>query len=182
MPNKKRKKVKRPIKSKFDPRFSWKDATFIEKIKRAEMVLNDHVIKKNGCWGWTGSIAKGYGNLTFEQRPMKAHRVSWMVHHGIIPGKKWVLHACDNTLCTNPEHLFLGTPKDNWDDMVSKGRRIFKKGSECSWAKLTERKVRNIKKLLLKKVSCAHIAKKYKVGKGTIEDIKSGKNWKHVLL
>jgi hypothetical protein len=51
-----------------------------------------------------------------------AHRIAWMISHGDIPEKMFVLHKCDNRLCCNPDHLFLGTQQDNMDDMVSKGR------------------------------------------------------------
>lgn len=51
-----------------------------------------------------------------------AHRIAWMIVHGGVPEKMFVLHKCDNRLCCNPDHLFLGTHQDNMDDMVSKGR------------------------------------------------------------
>jgi hypothetical protein len=64
-----------------------------------------------------------YGSFKLGDKVVDAHRVSWMIHFGVIPYKICVLHKCDNRVCVNPEHLFLGTRKDNHDDMVAKGRQ-----------------------------------------------------------
>jgi len=64
----------------------------------------------------------GYAIMKFGKTTRGAHRVSWMVHFGDIPKDLWVLHKCDNPLCINPDHLFLGTAKDNTDDMIKKNR------------------------------------------------------------
>jgi hypothetical protein len=65
---------------------------------------------------------KGYGETSFRGKHMLIHRISWILWHGEIPNGLWVLHNCDTPQCCNPEHLFLGTAKDNTDDMMSKGR------------------------------------------------------------
>lgn len=57
-----------------------------------------------------------------------AHRVSWELFRGPIPNKLFVLHKCDNKNCINPDHLFLGTAKDNIHDCIRKGRAWFQKG------------------------------------------------------
>lgn len=88
----------------------------------------------NGCWGWLGSTnGRGYGQLSSRHgrggSPEKAHRVSYEFHHGPIPKGMVVCHKCDNPPCTNPNHLFLGTQKDNMIDCSKKGR-INKKSFE----------------------------------------------------
>lgn len=82
---------------------------------------------ENGCWLWNGPLCAGgrYGRVTGQKQWQMAHRYSYRHHKGEIPNGMYVCHSCDNGLCVNPDHLFLGTPKDNFEDMVNKGRSIF---------------------------------------------------------
>lgn len=76
-----------------------------------------------GCWEWTrSSNGSGYGSFNFNGVHTTAHRQSYMAYKGEIPQGIIVCHTCDNKKCINPEHLFLGTYKDNYRDAVSKGK------------------------------------------------------------
>lgn len=85
-------------------------------------------IVKGDCWLWTGSTNnKGYGEIHLDGKTHLAHRVMYASSHGIklVPGMELcVLHRCDNRRCIRPNHLFLGTPQENTDDMMKKGRWI----------------------------------------------------------
>lgn len=85
----------------------------------------EKVIKQEGCWEWSGAKHKfGYGMIRLggTQEKAAASRVSWMVHFGEIPHGMFVCHKCDNPVCTNPDHLFLGTSSDNCNDRERKMR------------------------------------------------------------
>lgn len=139
---------------------------------------------KNDCWNWTASLSRwGYGSIGHGNGPgtKLAHRVSWELHHGKIPDGVFVCHHCDNPACVNPEHLFLGTPKDNAQDCIQKGRCCVLRGEEQGRAKLTEQDVRSIRKLRTNGASLKYLAEKFNVGKTTIGHLLNGDTWKHVL-
>lgn len=80
----------------------------------------EHMPHLGPCWVWLGRRrAKGYGVFL---RGSDAHHFSWVVHNGPVPARLWVLHRCDNPSCVRPSHLFVGTPSDNVQDMLAKGR------------------------------------------------------------
>ena len=82
--------------------------------------------KKTDCWEFQGGKNNiGYGMIRDEKRMRTTHRVSYEEHNDAkIPHDKIVMHTCDNRCCVNPDHLILGTHKENMEDMVSKGRGI----------------------------------------------------------
>lgn len=133
------------------------------------------------CWQWVGHTACGYGVVCDNRKSIKVHRFSYQIHVGKIPDGLMVCHHCDNKLCVNPNHLFLGTADDNVQDMVAKGRQI--KGVSCHSAKLTEDDVREIRRRFKgwDKVNGGRpLAREFGVTDVTIRNIVYRKDWKHV--
>lgn len=94
----------------------------------------DKVLIGDECWVWQAGIKphNGYGAFSLNGREMVAHRVAWLLCHGEIPDGLRVLHHCDNPPCVRPDHLFLGTQKDNVLDAVAKGRHSMLRQTHCS--------------------------------------------------
>lgn len=147
--------------------------------RRPEKVLSrllPLIEKSDGCWGFRGmKTYAGYGRLYCWGGMQMAHRVSYVLHKGEIPAGLWVLHKCDNPPCTNPEHLFLGTPADNNQDKISKGRGVY--GSDHHSAKVDAAKV---KKIRADSRPYSEISKQYGVSKSQVSCIKNFKTWAHV--
>ncbi len=141
-----------------------------------------HVIRNDkGCWDWKGSVQR-YGQMSYDYKKITAHRASWIIHFGEIPEGMYVCHKCDNTKCSNPEHLFLGTAKDNIQDCINKKRikGYARRGEKNSKCKLKEVDVLEIKKLLKTNITQDEIAKKFNVTQVAISKIKCNKNWRSI--
>lgn len=144
-----------------------------------------------GCWFWTGSVKRKAGNSGYEAamlngggatsgRPVRAARLSYEMHKGPIGDGLFVCHGCDNPLCVNPDHLFLGTNADNMRDCVAKGRLRPHAGGHASAArsaKLTAGDVLDIRRSSEKP---PRLAEKYGVTATLIRRVQSGKAWRHV--
>lgn len=122
------------------------------------------VEKTDTCWLWTGrTIRDGYGSIRNKGKRLLAHRVSWEIHHGEIPNGLFVLHKCDNPPRVNPDHLFLGTKRDNNIDMSIKERATIK---------LTNAQVREARTLHASgAMGYRKLAKHFGVSPGGIKDI-----------
>jgi len=130
----------------------------------------------DGCWVWPLWKDKdGYGRTQVNGKTAIAHRVAYSLTNGHIPDGLCVLHHCDNRSCCNPEHLFLGTPKDNYDDAYRKGRVSV--GERNGISKLTKEKVLSIRKDIRKQVV---IAEEYGILQTTVSEIKNKHLWRHL--
>lgn len=133
------------------------------------------------CWIWTGLLyQQGYGQFTTRQiTEHKAHRAVWLAVHGELSSTICVLHKCDNPSCVNPNHLFLGTHKDNSDDMIHKGRGC--RGINKKAAKLSEDEVREIRRIYAEqKPKCRDLGKQFGVSHTTVISILHQRLWRHV--
>jgi DNA-binding XRE family transcriptional regulator len=119
-------------------------ARFWDKV---QMVRGVRKLAFPGCWEWCGSrFREGYGRIYVGGRRIGAHRYIWEQEHGPIPSGLSVLHRCDNPRCVRPDHLFLGTPLDNAQDMARKGRaRGNRSGEENNNARLRDVDVQAIR-------------------------------------
>lgn len=134
------------------------------------------------CWNWTASLfGGGYGQFVTPVTRY-AHIASWHLSHGSTRGL-CVLHRCDNPRCVNPAHLFLGTLKDNTQDMLRKGRHrpASMRGEMNRRSKLTVAKVRSIRAAYHGGwANGVELARAYGVSSTVIYGIVKGESWKHV--
>lgn len=142
-----------------------------------------------GCWLWSGTASgkpgAQYGRLVFKGRPILAHRRAYELFVGPIPKAKnknepgLILHKCNNTYCVNPDHLVLGTHRQNFDQCRNDSREIHPVGVSHGLAKLDERAIRDIRILYDRGVARPRIAKLYcMTSNGIRYGLKGG--WRHV--
>ena len=134
-------------------------------------------VTNNGCWVCTShkKNKRGYYNMMIKGQPMLLHRFIYEELFGFIGKDLVVRHKCDNPSCINPEHLEIGTQKDNMRDRQLRGRTAITSGEKSGKAKLTWEQVRAIRR---DNKSLSQIAKQYGVHKSTIAGIKQGKTWR----
>lgn len=136
----------------------------------------------DNCWPWTAGRGR-YGHFKFRGHQVGAHRFSYLMVRGPIPDGLLVCHTCDNPICVNPRHLFLGTPLDNMLDKVAKSRESHKgprkqiEGTRNGMAKLTPEQVRSIRG---RADSRKIIAAEFGVSLSLVSAIRNNKIWKHL--
>jgi hypothetical protein len=136
------------------------------------------------CWHWVGQIlSNGYGRISLGSKKDGnglAHRVSWKLHNKKdIPDGMYVMHKCDNPSCVNPYHLSIGTPKDNTQDMIQKGRKrtVSPKGEGNGKSLLDAEKVRLIRSSTL---NHAALGRQLGVSPNCIRGVRTGRTWSHI--
>lgn len=146
-------------------------------ILTKEQIISKVKVDKNDCWIWLPkSRTFGYGQYGFGGKNYRAHRLSFHAFIGQIPEGLFVCHKCNVRDCVNPDHLFLGTPKENMQDSAKKGTLM--KGDRHTSAKLTTKKaVEIINRHRSGRISCKELAKEYGVCHSTILRVVQGVNW-----
>lgn len=157
----------------------------MKRLQTIDERLENYVDKTGDCWIWTKNTYKyGYGRLSIgKSKQIRAHRYMYEKTYGVIPNGMNVLHSCDNPRCIKPEHLFLGTQKDNVTDMMKKRRGGYKsfKGEEHSNSKLKDTDIIKIKEMWSSGLFLQReIAKELGISQQVISKIVNGIAWKHL--
>lgn len=142
------------------------------------------IINGNGCLEWKGTIkSNGYGQFKcLNKKWNHAHRYSYEFFIGSIPEGMCVLHSCDNRKCVNPVHLWLGTKKDNTQDMFKKNRNgyVGSKGEKNARAKLKEQDIKKIRASYSQTMNCTELSKIYGTSISAIDRIVRNITWRNI--
>lgn len=146
---------------------------------KAKIRFEKKFLKKSNkeCWEWLAGKLGKYGGFWYSGKTIIASRFSYMLYKGAI-GNLDVCHTCDNPICVNPNHLFLGTAQENSQDSINKGRMI--KGERVNTAKLTENDVRKIRKLFNEGYTKYRLGKMFNMSRTNIRRIIERIYWTHV--
>ena len=165
------------------------DKCYLHEGVMSRLLAYKEVDPVSGCWNWTKRRDKyGYGKISLKRKQKAATgnitqtsetviRVVYTMFKGSIGAGLVVRHTCDNSSCINPDHLIIGTPKDNTQDAVKQLRHVH--GTRHHLCVLDEDKVRSIR-LLLPSTSDTDIADMYGISPGNVWFIRRGRIWKHV--
>ena len=153
-------------------RFAPKSISVPDEAVALGQLMRRVEIHPGGCWLWGGFVDRyGYGSVRALGKQRRTHRLMYAIAHD-DPGQLCVCHRCDVRRCVNPDHLFLGTKKENSQDMVRKRRMRF--GEKNPSAKLTDAQVLEIRRRRGDGELLKHIAADYGVGLNTISRIANG--------
>jgi hypothetical protein len=142
------------------------------------------VKKSEACWLWTGvttlTTVGGHGRLRVGNTMVATHRLSWVFAYGPVPHGLNVLHKCGVPACVRPDHLYLGTQRENTRDSITAGTYHRWVGQSHPRAKLTDEDVRIIRARHAKGERGVDIIRDYGVTPALIYQILRGEVWKHI--
>ena len=138
--------------------------------------------KTGTCWLWTGGIyPDGYPRIALTHtKTVRVSRYLWEQSNGPIPDGLYVLHKCDNPLCVNIQHMFLGTQQDNMTDMINKHRQYRPIGEIHYRTNLTTLDIILIRYLHSCGITYEKLARSYNMSCSAISAISLGRRWSHV--
>lgn len=139
-----------------------------------------YVKKSDRCWNWTGATTSGYGMIWLKEYYFRAPRVSYEIHYGEILERLMVCHACDNPACVRPDHLFLGTPRDNVLDSCVKGRRNTMSGERHRWSTFSTEEIVLLRELRGHGLPFPLLSAFFDAPTSTIRKIIYGYSWKNL--
>src|SRR2546425_428000 len=134
----------------------------------------------SACCFWTASTRDGYGQFRLGKKMLKAHRISYLLHHGELPDSILVCHRCDVRRCVNPGHLFSGSQKENVRDMFLKHRDPNRRqiGERHPSARLSFEKARQIRgEAATGKYSRTELGRMFSVSRRTVSSVLRGERW-----
>ena len=151
----------------------------VSELERFEVYFQ----KTEGCWTWKGASIPEHGNPDIRRarfqrgrRQEYAYRTAYRLYIGSIPKGLCICHRCDNGLCVNPEHLFLGTQKENSEDMVAKGHST--RGEKSPQHKITLEEAIEIKKIPL---GTRGVSRRFGISRMHITRIRRNESWAWIM-
>lgn len=139
--------------------------------------FESNFVRTDGCWEWKGTIdGYGYGVMDHNRKRYRAHVLALEFDGRPVPEGMQGCHDCDNRKCVRPSHLYPGTPKDNYQDAVSRNRNT--KGEKHGHARLTESDVKAMR--MTSGLSFAEIGRRFGVSRPTAARVVKGTSWRHV--
>lgn len=152
-------------------------------------MLSDYLSKRSkinnetGCIEWALGLDKdGYGKAQIKRKTLRPHRIAWEEENGEIADGYYVCHKCDNRKCINVDHLFLGSHKDNMEDMKYKGRGHA--GEKNHMSILSESQIKEIREMgngSYKRPYQKEIAEMFGISRGHVSKILTADCWQEAI-